>query len=107
VLAAILLGHLLAIGVVSFTCKGVLIRDHDSYLSVARLLRTAVSTIEGRSTDSGKELADRISDGAAEVNGAGMRYGTRTKSNKDGRQRVEVDLWYDVKNVLLKRAHYD
>ncbi|RYP01586.1 hypothetical protein DL765_010851 [Monosporascus sp. GIB2] len=107
VLAMILVGQLLAVVVVFFSCKGVFIRDHDSFLSVARLLRTAVNTIEGGSADSGKELANRIRAETGEGSVGGMRYGTRTKCNEDGRQQVEVDLWHDVDNIFLKKADYD
>ncbi|RYP62383.1 hypothetical protein DL771_009755 [Monosporascus sp. 5C6A] len=63
VLGAIFIGQLLAIGVVfSYTAKKVILRDHDSYLAMARLLRTAVDNCpaKGRSTDSGEEIARQL-----------------------------------------------
>jgi hypothetical protein len=86
VLVAIVAGQLVAIAVVSFWCRKVFIRDHDSYLSVARLLRTAVYQIEGRSMHTGEELATYL-----EKTGLSLRYGVR--QTEDG---YEGDLWVDV-----------
>lgn len=69
VLAAILGGEILAVGIVCYACRNTLVRDHGSSWSVARLLRSAlVEHGEGvRSVDSGVEIA-------AEMQGVGMRY---------------------------------
>ncbi|KAK4113397.1 hypothetical protein N656DRAFT_616015 [Canariomyces notabilis] len=104
-LAALLAGQVLVIGVVFWACRGVPIRDHDSYLSVARLLRTAMDSVEGGSSDSGRELAQRIQDELtrraqnedAEVSKLEIRYGLRTRPNEDGGELAEVDIWSDVK----------
>ncbi|KAF2262562.1 hypothetical protein CC78DRAFT_606095 [Lojkania enalia] len=85
VLASILAGQVIAIAVVKFMCRRVFIRDHDSYLSLARLMKTVMEKkVVGRSTDSGKDLAQFLKD-----EGVIMRYGTR--SIEDG--YYEVDLW--------------
>ncbi|RYP28805.1 hypothetical protein DL767_007023 [Monosporascus sp. MG133] len=60
------------------------------YLSVARLLRTAVHGADLRSVDFGVELAAKI--------GTKIKYGT--KQNQEG--YYEVDLWEDVENVFPK-----
>jgi hypothetical protein len=49
VLGAILVGQLLAVGVAYAYSRGVWVRDHDSLLAVARVLRTAVVEGKGRS----------------------------------------------------------
>jgi hypothetical protein len=103
VVAAILAGQLLTIAAVYFyTGKKVLLRDHDSYLAVARLLRTAVSDrpADGyvvRSTDSGEEIARRLQ-GDAKVKG--LKYGTKTNSSGV----AEVDLWYGLHPTFNMKA---
>jgi hypothetical protein len=87
VLVAIFAGQLVIMGIVKFLCRQVFIRDHDSYLSIITVLRTATQQIEGRSTDSGKEIAAYLDE-----KGVKMRYGTRRR--EDG--LLEVDLWRDV-----------
>ncbi|ORY15946.1 hypothetical protein BCR34DRAFT_597992 [Clohesyomyces aquaticus] len=89
VLLFILLGQIAAIGVVQFLCRKVLVRDFDSYISVARLLKTTVNKVEGRSTYTGEELVEFL-----ESEGVRMRYGARRKTDGD---TLEVDLWDDVK----------
>jgi hypothetical protein len=64
------------------------VRDHDSHLAVAVLLRRAVDAAGGRSVDTGEELAARLG-----KKGVGMRYGTRRGEGGGWR---EVDLWDDV-----------
>jgi len=96
VLAGILVGQLIAIGVVFYASKGVAVRHHDSFFSVARLLRTAMGTVKGRSADTGEQVADSIQETAG-----GIRYGMRTVCDDvSGRQWREVDLWNDVKIFL-------
>jgi hypothetical protein len=98
VLAGILAGQLLAVAVIFYTSRGVPVRDHDSFLSVARLLRTAVNTVEGGSTVSGKDLAESIGETVGEV-----RYGTRRVCDAETeRERHEVDLWNDVDRVFFE-----
>jgi len=87
VLVGILVGQLVAIVVVLFACRRVFVRDHDSYLSVARLLKTAMGKVEGRTMDTGRELADYLGAG-----GQTMTYGTR----QCGDEGYEVDLWDNV-----------
>jgi hypothetical protein len=102
VLAAILAGQLLAVAVVFYASRGVLLRDHDSFLSVARLMRTAVNTIEGGSAAGGKDLAESIRETAG-----GIRYGTRRVCDAETkRERHEVDLWNDVDCVFCE-GDYD
>jgi hypothetical protein len=129
VLGAILAGQLLAVGVVYVYSRGVWVRDHDSFLAIARVLATAVVKGEGRSSDTGEELAKRIR-GVACPDGApygtktpgspgkgsdtgeelaegipgvacadGMRYGTR-KTGSPGREIYELDIWNDVDPVF-------
>ncbi|KAK0711757.1 hypothetical protein B0H67DRAFT_491133 [Lasiosphaeris hirsuta] len=103
VLGAILVGQLLAVGVVFGYSRRVPVRDHDSFLSVARLLRTAMNTIRGRSADPGKELAESIRGTIG-----GIRYGTRRgRDPKTGREWREVDLWNDVASVFPKGEKYN
>jgi len=87
ILAGLVAGQVLVIGVAAVATRNVPIRDHDSLLSVARLLRTAMEKIEGRSMASGEELAECIE---RELRlGEGMRYGTEIVD--EGTRRV--DLW--------------
>jgi hypothetical protein len=105
VLAAILAGQLLAVGVVVYASRGLLVRDHDSVLAAARLLRTAVNTVEGGSAARGKELAEGIREAAGP---GGIRYGTRRVRDEEAdRERLEVDLWNDVESVFPEGEDYD
>ncbi|CUS15094.1 unnamed protein product [Tuber aestivum] len=88
VLVSILIGQLLAVAVVKFMCRNVFLRDHDSFLSLARILKTSMQKVEGRSAGNGKDLATFL-DGE----GVRMRYGTRAREDY-----LEVDLWDDVQN---------
>lgn len=97
VLVAILTGQLLAVGVVFYASRGVPVRDHDSFLSLARLLRTAMNTVEGRSAHCGEDLAKSIQEP--------LRYGTRRVPGKTGEER-EVDLWNDVDDIFPKGKKY-
>jgi len=89
VLLSIFVGQLLAIGIVQVVCRKVFVRDYASYLSIARLLKTAVKKVDGMSTQTGKELVEYLDQGDVM-----MRYGTRQR----GEENLEVDLWNDVKN---------
>ncbi|KAK4443860.1 hypothetical protein QBC34DRAFT_361207 [Podospora aff. communis PSN243] len=62
VLLAIFVGELLAISVVYYACRKVLVRDHESYLSIARLLMEYLEQPEakGRSVDTGRELTEQM-----------------------------------------------
>lgn len=75
--------ELLAIALVLCSCRGVPLRDHDSYLAVGRLLRTVLNEVEGKSVSTGEDLAKWLDD----KKGLKLRYGTR---NVDG--EYEVDL---------------
>ncbi|KAK6496291.1 hypothetical protein TWF481_002316 [Arthrobotrys musiformis] len=90
VLLAIIVGQLLIIIIVILYCRKVLVRDNNSYLSLARLMKSAMEKVDGRSTDTGVELAEYL-----ETKNVRMRYGTR---NTDKAGVYEVDLWNDVKN---------
>jgi len=79
VLVAIFVGQVIAIGVVKYMCWNVFLRDHDSFLALAVLLKTTVGKVQGRSTALGKELASCL-DGK----GVKMRYGTRDKGGVFG-----------------------
>ncbi|GAB1312059.1 hypothetical protein MFIFM68171_02269 [Madurella fahalii] len=87
VLGAMLGGQLLVIVGTFWWCREIILPDHDSYLPIARLLRTAMQNTDGRSVATGWEFA-------AQMAGENMRmkYGTRT--TQDGSR--EVDLWDDV-----------
>ncbi|KAK3349081.1 hypothetical protein B0T25DRAFT_569733 [Lasiosphaeria hispida] len=107
VLGAILTGQLLAIAVVFYAARRVVLRDHDSYLSVARLLRTAVSSLgdestRSGSTDSGEVLAERIQENAG-VKARGIKYGTKTVSKQGNPDMLVVDLWHDVDEAFEKK----
>lgn len=96
VLLSILVGQLLAIGIVQFVCRKVFVRDYASYLSIARLLKRAMNKVDGMSTQTGKELVKYL-----DHEGVMMRYGTRQK----GEENLEVDLWNDVKNEFLDATY--
>jgi hypothetical protein len=87
VIVAILVGQLIAIAVVTFSCRNVAVRDHDSYLALARLLKRAMGIAEGRSVDGGKEHTVYL-----EGKGASLKYETRQMG--DG--TYEVDLCHVV-----------
>jgi hypothetical protein len=108
------------VGVVYVYSRGVWVRDHDSFLAIARVLTTAVVKGEGRSSDTGEKLAERIrevacpdgvpygtktpgSPGKGSDTGEelveGMRYGTR-KTGSPGREIYELDIWNDVDAVF-------
>jgi hypothetical protein len=90
VLVGILGVLLLSILVVAVYCRKILIPDRDSYLSVARLLRTAMNTVEHNSTSLGKKLAGCID----EDNEVRMRYGAiRTTRTIDEEEVYKIDLW--------------
>jgi hypothetical protein len=89
VLLAILAGQLIAIGVIFLLCKRVFMRDHYSFLSIARLLKTAITAVPARSVDTGEELAEAI-----EKANVRMKYGTK----EVGGDTFEVDLWDDFDN---------
>lgn len=74
VLVAILVGQVIAVGVVKYMCWNVFLRDHESFLALAVLLNTTAGKVQGRSTTLGKESASCL-DGK----GVKMRYGTRYK----------------------------
>jgi len=88
VLVAILVGQVIAVGVVKYMCWNVFLRDHDSFLALAVLLKTTVGKVQGRSTALGEELASFL-----DREGVKMRYGTRAKG-----QYREVDLADDVED---------
>ncbi|KAK6507928.1 hypothetical protein TWF481_006349 [Arthrobotrys musiformis] len=86
VLIALLVGQLAAIAIVMIVCRKVFVRDHDSCLSIARLLRSAMGKVDGGSVNTGLEIAEYLE--AMEVE---MMYGSRG----EGDYRV-VDLWNDI-----------
>lgn len=89
VLLCIFGGQVVAIGVVLFYCRNVFIRDYASSLSVARLLKTTMESVEGMSMHTGDEITRYL-----ESKGVLMRYGTR----RWGDMISEVDLWNDVED---------
>ncbi|KAF3941098.1 hypothetical protein ABW19_dt0207094 [Dactylella cylindrospora] len=98
VLVSILVGQLLAIIVVTFGCREILLRDHDSYLSIARLLRTLIDQVDGRSAEKGEELAKVLGEEK-------VRYGT--KLSRENPSVYEVDLSNDVREVFeFPRGEY-
>ncbi|KAH8587889.1 hypothetical protein B0O99DRAFT_583890 [Bisporella sp. PMI_857] len=88
VLVSILVGQLLAIVAVKVMCRNVFLRDHDSFFSVARLMKTAMGEVKGRSTSKGKEIS-----GFLEGKGKLLKYGTRARGDC-----LEVDLWEDTQS---------
>jgi len=72
VLVAIHVGQLIAVRLAYFYCRNVFMRDSDSYLSVARLLREAMNKVEGGTGLTGQELGKIMG-----KQGVRMRYGTR------------------------------
>lgn len=103
----LVVGQTLAIAAAYLVCRKVPIRDHDSYLSVARLLRTAMNKVKGESTKSGKDLADILARDLAAPDAhldskehaspdARQDSDNTSKGLKYGPRRVdggEVDLW--------------
>jgi hypothetical protein len=79
--------HLLLVVLVGWACRNTLLPDHDSYLSVARLLRTAIAEHgqKASSASDAKKLAQRL-----ETIGT-IRY--RARPAKGG--QWEAGLWAD------------
>jgi len=100
ILAVLMAGQLLAVAVVVFVVGNVPIREHDSYLTAARLLRTAMNTAEARSMASAKELAESVKE---KLTTEGIRYGTRVIDEK----RRCMDVWEDVERKFPKDVKYD
>ena len=100
ILAALMGGQLLMVAVVAFLTRKVPVREHDSYLAVARLMRTAMNTAERGSTAAAEELAESI---RGKLRADGIRYETRMIN-----QRTRcVDLWEDVERKFPKDVKYD
>jgi hypothetical protein len=102
VLETIVGGQVLAVGVVVWACWGLFVPDHESFLCLARLLKTAMANVEGRTTDDGKELAKYLArphDGQAVK--TMLRYGSRYR--KDG--MLELDIWDDVDNCFPEGSY--
>jgi hypothetical protein len=76
VLVSLFVGQLIAIAVVKIICRNVFLRDHDSFLSTARLLRTSMQKVEGLSMAPGKEIAEQLYS-----KDVVLRYGTREKGD--------------------------
>lgn len=95
VLGAILAGMVVSIAAAILHCRRFILHDHDSFLPVARLLKTAMDHAQGRSVDPAAKIAAQIKNGkgVARAGSRRMRYGTRSR---DG--IYEVDLWDDVEN---------
>lgn len=96
VLVAILIVQLLGMVFVLFICRKVFVRDHNSILDLARLLRTAMKNTEGSSSVAGgEELAKYMENKENNENFENVRlsYGTREVNGV-----YEVDLWSDVQN---------
>lgn len=95
VLVGIICGQIVAIAIVKRMCRNIFLRDHDSFLSVARLLRTVTGEVKGRSTETGKELAAALDKELVRKRGdSKLRYGTRNR----GGEYYEADMWLDVNN---------
>jgi hypothetical protein len=92
-LAGIRVALMLAVAVTFGYCRwlGVVVRDHDSFFSIASLLQTILGSVRDRL---------RIVDGAKAVerylrdDGRMLRYGTRRVG---GSGNLELDIWDDVK----------
>jgi hypothetical protein len=85
---------------VKLLTRNVSIPEHDSYLGVAKLLRTAVNQVEGRSAAFRDELARNLHE-KPETDRVG--YWSR---RVDGMTRC-LDLWEDVAGKFLKEVKYD
>ena len=86
---------------VKFLTRNVPIPEHDdSYLAMARLLRTAVNQVEGRSGASGDELVRNIHE---KLETDGVRSGER---RADETTRY-LDLWEDIDGKFPKGVKYD
>ncbi|KXX77187.1 hypothetical protein MMYC01_207684 [Madurella mycetomatis] len=95
VLGAILVGQVIAIAATINHCRKFILHDYDSFLPIARLLKTAMEHAQGRSVDPAVKIAAQIKNGkgVARTEERRIRYGTR---NRNG--IYEVDLWDDVEN---------
>lgn len=76
VLVGILGWEILAIILVVRKCRGVPVRDHDSYFAAGRLLRSSLNKIKGGSMATGVELSKALdADLARHHDRPGLRYG--------------------------------
>ncbi|RYP62123.1 hypothetical protein DL770_009637 [Monosporascus sp. CRB-9-2] len=96
ILGGLVFGQALATAAAIFWCRNIIYRDHDSYLSVARLMKQAMEHTKGRSVDTGPELA-----ACMKKEGVWMRYGPRRIKDDE----YEVTLWEDVENEFLDRTY--
>jgi hypothetical protein len=83
-----------------FVSRKVPVIDHQSMLAVARLARTALSTVETGPIAPTGRLADRVEN----VSGT-IRYGTRRGTGEHS-NLYQLDLWNDVRNEFPKKAKY-
>ena len=90
VLVSIAVGQLVSVAIVLFMCRKVIVRDHNSYLSIAWSLRGFVGLVSNGSVDSGEVLASRLKDKCD----LGVTYGSR-RCVDDPRVR-EVGFWEEV-----------
>ncbi|KXX77184.1 hypothetical protein MMYC01_207683 [Madurella mycetomatis] len=63
VLGAILVGEVIAITVTIIHCRKFILYDYDSFLPIARLLKTAMEHAQGRSVDPAAKIAAQIKNG--------------------------------------------
>jgi hypothetical protein len=88
ILAAILVGLALAVGMTLFWCRNVVLRDQSSFLSLAMLLKKPLEATGARTVDPGDKLARQMQD-----EGIRMRYGARRKEKSSS--VYELALWTD------------
>jgi hypothetical protein len=60
VLSEILFGQVIVVGLTLWLCRKVILLDHTSFLPVARLLNTAITTTGVRIINSATEIAEHM-----------------------------------------------
>jgi hypothetical protein len=98
-LGAILGVLMLLIATVIIWCRHVFVREDDSYLSAARLLKSAMENVKKGSVATGSDIAEHLGE-----NGMRMRYGARKRSRKI--EMYVVDLSEDA-TLPFPRGQYD
>lgn len=100
VLSAVLGLQFLAIVITAIVTRRVPVLDHQSYFAVARLMRTAMNSIETGPIARQAQLTESIG-----YRSSSIRYGTRQVTGENA-DIYQLDVWNDVENVFPKRAKY-
>jgi hypothetical protein len=90
----------LAIVITAIVTRRVPVLDHQSYFAVARLMRTAMNSIETGPIAPQAQLTESI-----RYRSSFIRYGTRQGTGENA-DVYQLDVWNDVKNVFPKKAKY-